>query len=441
MPARQASETGPRIVPISLQDRRKIKRSHRKMFDVLFMATILSLFFFVGYPASHYLLRGMPRRYLAAPILGNSIVSVLVILTYKYGGSPRTAISIIGILSIPGLYLFLLSWKARKWDASDLMFMMGLVVCIFIVLLPKWLSTPAFSVFQGNHWDQINYLSIASATRHFSFAQLTNLNQSDALGYGYASFATAQLNARPTVAIVYGVFTNLFNMPTAKASYAYMGALQVLIFFATLFVLVNVLRFDGPKAVLVATAATIGFFLQYIFDINAWSELSSVSCAILGLTIVVLGLTGHMRIPKLGPLSDSAGQIKFCLALSICLAGLLYIYPEITTVYGPAAAAAFLCAFIRRSDRFAVCARGLAAAAALLLAVVICIPFWSGTIQYLLNNVVGGTVSEIGERQIGGFTSRDTYLGGTKFTSACCVRVDLPLLLTALTQFSLCPSI
>ena len=82
---------------------------------------------------------------------------------------------------------------------------------------------------------------------------------------------------RPAAALMLGGFASTLDQPVLIASYAYLGALQLCIFFASLFLLRNVVALSNGLSLFLALGVTVGFFLQYAFDVNAWSGLASLS--------------------------------------------------------------------------------------------------------------------------------------------------------------------
>ncbi len=49
----------------------------------------------------------------------------------------------------------------------------GLVAVVFLLLLPSWVGGLQFALFQGNEWDESNYVGSAVADRLHSYAELT----------------------------------------------------------------------------------------------------------------------------------------------------------------------------------------------------------------------------------------------------------------------------
>src|SRR5262249_58848028 len=90
---------------------------------------------------------------------------------------------------------------------------------------------------------------------------------------------------RPAAALMYGGIAAVLRRPVLLASYAYLAALQICVFFAAAFITRNLFKLSSLLTLWVAIGLAVGFFAQYTFDMNAWSHLASVS-----LTITTVGL-------------------------------------------------------------------------------------------------------------------------------------------------------
>ena len=82
---------------------------------------------------------------------------------------------------------------------------------------------------------------------------------------------TATMATRPGAALMLAGFASTLGQPILTTFYAYMCALQLCIFFSALFLLRNVVALSNGLSLFLALGVTVGFFLQYAFDINGWS--------------------------------------------------------------------------------------------------------------------------------------------------------------------------
>ena len=267
------------------------------MLDVLFVGGSLALLFCLGYPLA-CLFPGdtVRRRVLAAPVLGYGVFGVLITLFYRYGLAPRW-----GLVVMLGLAagVFLLGLVRPWWrqggfkgtpDRRAISLGVILAMVVVVALLPAWLGGPQFTAFQGNHWDQISYIAYSSAMRMHSFAALQALTPATAPDNDYLILAQSQLVARPSVGLAYAALATLFRTLSADGSYAYMVLMQVLMFCASAFVLINLIRAREAVCGVLAAALTLGFFMQYVFDINAWSQLAAMPLVLVLLSVLVLAV-------------------------------------------------------------------------------------------------------------------------------------------------------
>ena len=123
------------------------------------------------------------------------------------------------------------------------------------------------------------------------------------------------LDLRPCAALMLASFSSLLQRPVLLASYAYLGALQLCLFFATAFVVRNLFQLRRFLVLLLAVGLTTSFYVQYAFDINSWSHLASISISTLMIGLFVMQFT------------ERAGQTSFAilgvhaafLAMTVCI--------------------------------------------------------------------------------------------------------------------------
>jgi hypothetical protein len=158
--------------------------------------------------------------------------------------------------------------------------------------------------------------------------------------------------------------------------------MQVNMLFAALFVLINVFSAGYRLSFFLASALTIGFFQQYVFDINAWSQLSAQPLYLLLVAFTVLAFDDR-RFAS-GALSDT---IRLGAIFGTLLGAVLYLYPEALSVYGIAAATVPVLAIAQRKSqntvRVGLAGLGLGASAAVML----CLLFWTGTLDYMFRQL------------------------------------------------------
>jgi hypothetical protein len=310
-------------------------------------------------------------RYLAAPPLGFGAIAVLTAAAYRYELSLSATTAMLSISAVS-----MMVWQLLKiLRLSSVWPMVGGItsaaaLVLLLCLLPKWTGGAQFAAFQGNHYDQLSYLTQAVYFRTYSYEFLQEI--------GFDG-----LNARPPDAVILAAFADLMRTSVIERSYAYVAALQALMFFPATFLILNVFRGAVWLAVLGAAALTVGFPMQYVVDINAWSQLAAMPNAVLsvGLACILLQPDEKNTVPLL------QRAVRWILVLAPLAASLFYIYPEITVPYG--AALSGMAAFwllssgaAKKSRRSGLENLGIAAASAALG--LFCTIYLNDTIRYLV---------------------------------------------------------
>lgn len=258
------------------------------------------------------------------------------------------------------------------------------LVAVFLVLaLPAALSGPQYYVFRGNHWDQFNYINQtlavwANPASEYQHMAPTNFLDRDVLAYG-----VKWINLRPAVAL-----TAALVMPGTGnlhlLAFLYVTALWALAFPAVAFAwreLLDVHGVTAPGRALVvapALAFVFGFWGQYVFDLNAWSQMASLSLSV-ATVFAYLRLLRCLGAPGAGRTS-AVGEYVVTATLS---SGMFLFYPESAVLHAAFLGAASVAWFVvaRRMP-------GVAAAASLALLPVITVllsslPNWEATIGLL----------------------------------------------------------
>jgi len=335
------------------------------------MAGLTGWFWLIGrLPAGLLPAARVPGRELASPVLGFALFSVLASILYRFDATAWQLFLAGSALAAGGLVLTLLRPPARPGRHAAIAAAIAAAAAL-LVLLPKWIGGPQFFVFQGNIWDQLSYLARSVAYRSFSYGELMAADRTMPLANDFVLFARSELSGRPAVSIVHAAASWLAAAPPTLNAYVFMAFLQLLSFFAVAFALVALRSCGLAMAVVGAAALSTGFFLQYVFDIDAWSELAGLPVMLLaGATLLIL-------LDPVGARETPSERWRLAAVAALALAGALYLYPECVSIYlAPLALVALL-----------VCIRGqvraLPLAAAALAAVLLALPCWQGTVGFL----------------------------------------------------------
>ena len=163
-------------------------------------------------------------------------------------------------LAIPGMVLAVHDGLRSRLNRSHGQFLLTFLVAMLLVLLPKWLGHPEFPAFQMNVADQIGYQSQAWMALHYDYPTIRNMDLETRLATGFGLNMPALITLRPAVTLMLGGFASVVDQPVMIVSYAYLAALQLCVFFASLFVLRNVIELSNGFSLLIALGLTVGIF-------------------------------------------------------------------------------------------------------------------------------------------------------------------------------------
>ncbi len=348
------------------------------MTDLGFALGVLLLCAALGWPLAQCLPQPALSRWVAAPVLGFAALALGTTLLYRAGASAAEAgrwMLALGLCATAGLLWWRRQQGRQDWrpPAGAAGFLALALLALLLCLAPGWLGGEAFRVFQGNDQDQLNYVAFSSAMRRQVYDALMALTPETATATDYLLGTRKMLLSRPAVCIAFAAMAEFTGRPTPVLAYAWVALLQCLQLFAAAWLLHAALRVARWPAVLGAAALALGFFGQYVLDINAWSELAA-----LPLGLLLLGLLlppGHARLRRALP------------AFTLLLAALLHLYPELLLAYGPAGGLVVLARLWRRRAEAWRDLPWLLLAAG--LAVLACLPAWESSIGLLLRQQQG----------------------------------------------------
>ncbi len=353
------------------------------MRDFLLVAAVLSASAVIGYPACLLLpAERFKARFIAAPTIGFAVLSAAVISFYACGVSPRislVAVSAVGLLA-SAVHVFR-GHTRTSWAPSrrPLALVAATLAVVLLCLLPAWIGGPQFTVFQGNVYDNVNtYLPGSVVFHQYDYASVFASVKG---GPGNPILGNANLALKRPISIVHAAFAGIAHPSTPSSSYAFMVALQVNMFFSAMFVALNVFEADYRMSILVAAALAVGFFQQYVFDINAWAQLATQPIYLIVVAIVVLAFD-----PERFGTAPVAAAMRLAAFFGFPMTSVVLLYPDSAAIYGAAAAAAACIGMMtgnsHRTTIIALAGLNLGTAGALVLS------YWYGTITFLLNQVM-----------------------------------------------------
>jgi hypothetical protein len=338
---------------------------------VMFVVTGVLLFFGLGLPISYLLPRDIPDPLAAAPIFGLALYGVTTTVLYRYGVNLHFALAVQCFAAMEFIVVSAFRWPfSLVWTAT-------LVVCSFataiLAILPMSIGGYQFAIFQANFWDQFNYISGASAYARYGYVDFADIGKE---GQTYTLAAAYGLTARPTVEIVLASLWPHFFSTAALAAYPYQVLLQILAGFGILFVARSVFLAGAMESLCLFLAFALGFFVQYIADISAWSSLAAISFwpVLVGLLCIALSR----------PL-----EVKLIIAFAVTASGILYFYPESVAVGLPACMGVFASyLLIMRPKLPNLASLTLPLSACVVIPLLMCIPMWSATVGFLVDQMI-----------------------------------------------------
>jgi hypothetical protein len=168
---------------------------------ILFLA--LTTWFGLGYPIARRL--GAVHWFaLAAPPIGLAIHGVLTPWIYLHGFTASMTCAICLGLAGPGVFLGYRDICRRSWSRNDTIICLATLATFLLVILPKWLGSPDFSVFQGNIGDQFWFLTNAFTMARFDAGAIRRMD-AGILDIGFPHVRRA-LSMRPEVMLILAGF-------------------------------------------------------------------------------------------------------------------------------------------------------------------------------------------------------------------------------------------
>jgi hypothetical protein len=349
------------------------------MHDLLVVAVAMLAFGCIGLPFSLLLpSRRFSVRWALAPPLGVGLLAAATAVFYVHGIiAPWITMT---ILPMGGIVLAATILVGRPFAAprrTTVVVALAIVLIVIICLAPAWTGGQRFRVFQANVYDHMLYVGSAVAYRAVDYTHLVVQSNAD-LPDPIFPMALWFVDWRGAVSMMLGAIAALTRGSAVDCAYPYMVALQLNMLFAALFVFTNVLAFGRWMAAICATALAIGFFEQYIFDINAMSQLAGQPLFLLLFGFAVLALDKD----RFG--TGGAAVWRMIAIFAALIAGIFFLYPEPLTVYGPAIGIAAVFALRFRDSRQAVAVAAVGIGGGIAAGLLLCVPLWSGTGAYVV---------------------------------------------------------
>jgi hypothetical protein len=330
-------------------------------------------------PSDHFAV-----RWALAPPLGFGLLAAGTAVLYLSGVAPWVtlpAMAIVGLVIAAAMRFPALRRRPEPSSSRWLAMTIAVAAIAMVCLAPGWTGGARFRVFQANVYDHMLYVGASVSYRVLDYATLVVQGADEAKSNPISAMALWFVDYRGAVSMIHAAIAAISRGGVVDCTYPYMVGMQLNMLFAALFVFVNALSMRRWLAFACAAALTIGFFEQYVFDINAWSQLATQPIFLLLLAFVAFAFD-HNRFGK-----TPGSVMRLGAVFAALMTGAFFLYPESLTIYGPAAAVAVAMGCWHRASRKAlpVAASGLAAGVGISL--LACIPLWYGTVAYVVRQL------------------------------------------------------
>lgn len=299
------------------------------MIQIYYFVVLHVFFFLIGYPLVGLLPKTWKWRVpCLSGIIGLALVSFLSTVLYVN----NISIQIIFYLSI--IYICIsfayLLYKKRhgfcggisKYLKSEKTLIISWVICGLLLIIPRIVGGDRFGAYQGNHQDNFNYWVSSIVFAQDDYERVKNYSEEDLNAAPIKYQARKQIRVRPSIDLMYALTTRFMPRQMPKLNYVYLIFFMSLSFGALSFLIINLFRSNKLVAVSIALVFVVGFYGQYVIDINAWSQIGSTPAAIALLAITILSVLKFSR--------------NNLVILGVLFISLLYIYPILYTFYIPA---------------------------------------------------------------------------------------------------------
>lgn len=287
------------------------------MIEILFFIFLGIYFFVVGFPLLIALFpENLNPKIEMAPILGLALVSIVVPIAYRWGFSIDHIW--VGLLAFSLLSIIFLIFQRKKKIAFKMLSLKKSLICLlgaFLLIIPSLVGGLNFSFFQGNHWDHFGYWESSIAYSKNTYKKVKEASKEEVLETPQLHKAGIDLSIRPTAHLIYSLVTKLFRNQMYKLHYTFLIFCFFLSSFALMFFLIQVFQVGTNLSLVIGFCFSLGFWGQYVLDINAWSHIVSFPSFLLLLSFVYLCLKEQ--------------KLKYFISLGFFVSSLLFIYPEL----------------------------------------------------------------------------------------------------------------
>lgn len=295
---------------------------------LVFLQSLLCfvIFFFITFLYGHFFLEINQRFYkkikiisvdFIKPILGFSII--ILLSYYLYFNLNLYLKEIIVIFTILSL-LILIHLQDKNIFLKFYGILKYSIPIFFIFISYALISGEQFYIFRGNYWDNMNYLSTGLLVNEFSFTQILEI-RNDNLDYDHPLYhnGTKNIFVRPISTLILGFFLFFKTNGVFFTNYLFKVFLIIQTFCSFYFL---VSQINIINKYFVSIIFIFSFWILYIFEIDAQSQLGSISFF---LCLIALLINQSLN-------SIFSNKFEISIYLLLCCAFFIF-YPEFYLIF------------------------------------------------------------------------------------------------------------
>lgn len=296
--------------------------------DSVVISLLLALSWSIGRSALRIMGGADDLKTLSIPV-GISLALIAVNLLYFIGDLKISSIRnvLLACFILSGLYFAKKFQDGTREDITDLLSTVGIYA---ILVLPAIIGGEQYYVFRGNWWDHFTYLTAAYGFANHPLSSVTNFDIATLLSNEMLIFAKEHYNSRPSVMLLFSLFLADGHGDIFFRGFLYNSALLAAVFPSLLLIFRKIQDSADFKDIpqwllsLLPAGYILGFWGQYIFDINAWGQLASLSLS-LAFIASCITLLHHWFSPAQTKPSPTVPHYTVTVIL---FSGTWFIYPE-----------------------------------------------------------------------------------------------------------------
>jgi hypothetical protein len=188
-----------------------------------------------------------------------------------------------------GMSFYHLTHKKHQTSPSSLPFLLGLLICLVLILAPILLGGLTFTVLRGNGTDTFNYIIMSGYMIHepLSWVQTASIQSLVDKQPIYSMAYTLFTKTRWSTSMLMGWSAFITNTPLYRLEYGFTALFSILAY-GCAYCFACILNIRPRYALLVALAIAVGFWGQFVLDIRAMSQISTLPILILLPLLAVL---------------------------------------------------------------------------------------------------------------------------------------------------------